>query len=82
MTKPPGKTPAETVALPAIEETQNLDEVRAILWRLARDEGESGSTRVAACKLLLADAKAHDGGESHATDLNKRALALMRRVSN
>jgi hypothetical protein len=82
MTKSPGKTPATTTALPPLEETQNLDEVRAILWRLARDEGESGSTRVAACKLLLADAKAHDGGEARGIDLNKRAPALMKQVRN
>lgn len=59
-----------------------LDAVRAILWGIARDPKQSATARVGACNLLLRDAREHDGGEAHASDLNKRALVLMRRVSN
>jgi hypothetical protein len=60
------------------------DKVRAILWKIALDPGQSGTARVAACRLLLMDARERgDGGEArHDADLNKRALALMRRVAN
>ena len=63
---------------------QTPDEVRAILWKIASDLEQSGTARVAACRLLLMDARERgDGGESrHDADLNKRALALMRRVAN
>jgi hypothetical protein len=63
---------------------QTPDEVRAILWKIASDSEQSGTARVAACRLLLMDARERgDGGEArHDADLNKRALALMRRVAN
>jgi hypothetical protein len=64
---------------------QTPDEVRAILWRIASDPEESGTSRVAACRLLLMDARERgDGGEGtrQDSDLNKRALALMRRMTN
>jgi hypothetical protein len=54
------------------------------LWKIASDLEQSGTARVAACRLLLMDARERgDGGETrHDADLNKRALALMRRVAN
>ena len=63
---------------------QTPDEVRTLLWRIARDTGQSGTARVAACRLLLMDARERgDGDETrHDADLNKRALALMRSVAN
>ena len=67
---------------------QTPDEVRAILWGIASDRKQSGTARVAACRLLLMDARERgDGGEGadagHAADLNRRALALMKqRMAN
>jgi hypothetical protein len=64
---------------------QTPDQVRAILWKIASDLEQSGTARVAACRLLLMDARERgDGAEGtrHDADLNKRALALMRRVAN
>jgi hypothetical protein len=63
---------------------QTPDEALAILWKIARDPEQSGTARVAACRLLLMDARERgDGGETrNDADLNKRALALMRRVAN
>jgi hypothetical protein len=63
---------------------QTPDEVRAILWKIALDSEQSGTARVAACRLLLMDARERgDGGETrHEADLNKRARALMRQVAN
>ena len=60
------------------------DEALAILWGIARNPEESGTARVAACRLLLMDARERgDCGETrHAADLNKRALSLLRRVTN
>jgi hypothetical protein len=60
------------------------DEALAILWGIARNPEESGTARVAACRLLLMDARerGNDGEARHAADLNKRALALMRRAAN
>jgi hypothetical protein len=61
------------------------DEVRAILWKIASDPEQSGTARVAACRLLLMDARERDDGAEgtrHDADLNKRALALMRRMTN
>jgi hypothetical protein len=89
MTKPRGKATAtlgsphpEVGAMaPTLEQTP--DEVRAILWKIALDPEESGTARVAACRLLLMDARERDDGEARQDgDLNKRALALMRRVAN
>jgi hypothetical protein len=61
---------------------QNPDEVRAILWGIARDPEQSGTARVSACRLLLMDARERDGGGArHDADLDKRALALMRRAN-
>jgi hypothetical protein len=63
---------------------QTPDEVRAILWVIASDLEQSGTARVAACRLLLLDARERGDGEGtrQDADLNKRALALMRRVTN
>jgi hypothetical protein len=62
---------------------RTADEVRTILWGIASDSEQSGTARVAACRLLLLDARERDGGEArHDADLNKRALALLRRVTN
>jgi hypothetical protein len=62
---------------------QTPDEAVAILWRIARDPEQSGTARVAACRLLLLDARERDGGEArHGADLTRRALSLMRRVTN
>ena len=86
MTKPRGK-PKAPATLPSphpevcftVEQTP--DEVRAILWKIASNSEQSGTARVAACRLLLMDARERgDGGEArHDADLNKRAIALMRR---
>jgi hypothetical protein len=84
MAKPKPKVPASPhpEACPTAEQTP--DEALAILWRIARDPEQSGTARVAAIRLLLMDARERgDGGETRqAADLNKRALALMRRVAN
>ena len=63
---------------------QTPDEVRKVLWRIALDPEESGTAKVGACRLLLMDARERgDGAETrHEVDLNKRAIELMRRVTN
>jgi hypothetical protein len=64
---------------------QTPDEVRRILWSIASDPKQSGTARTGACRLLLMDARERsDGAEGtrQDSDLNKRALALMRRVTN
>ena len=82
MTKPRDKPKAPRPEVCFTVE-QTPDEVRAILWKIASDPEESGTARVAACRLLLMDARERDGGETRQdVDLNKRALALMRRVAN
>ncbi len=62
-------------------EVQGPDQVRAILWGIASNPEESGTARVSACRLLLMEAReCDDGREAHRdADLNKRALALMRK---
>ena len=68
MTKPRGK-PKATATLPSpvpevcftVEQTP--DEVRAILWGIASDSEQSGTARVAACRLLLMDARERDDGD-------------------
>jgi hypothetical protein len=83
MTKPRAK-PKAPGPEPGLTLDQTPDEVRVILWKIASDPEQSGTARVAACRLLLMDARERgDGGETrHDADLNKRALALMRRVAN
>jgi hypothetical protein len=63
---------------------QSPDEVRGILWAIARDPEQSGTAGFSACRLLLMDAREGDeeGETRHDADLNKRALALMPRVAN
>jgi hypothetical protein len=79
---------AKSKAAPASEgcftAEQTPDEVRGILWKIARDPGQSGTARVAACRLLLMDARERDDGVEtrHVADLNKRALKLLRQVAN
>jgi hypothetical protein len=60
---------------------QTADEARGILWQIARDPKQSGTARVAACRLLLMERD--DGVETrHDADLSRRALALLNRVAN
>jgi hypothetical protein len=85
MTKPRRKRAAATLPSPCPEVEQIPDEVRRILWGIASNPEESGTARTAACRLLLLDARERDDGAEgsrHDVDLNKRALALMRRVAN
>jgi hypothetical protein len=82
--------PKATATLPSLRPDvpvlveQTPDEVRAILWKIARDTEQSGTARVAACRLLLMDARERGDAVEvrHAADLNKRALALIRRAAN
>ena len=82
MAKNSSERVAMTATSPGSMSGQTTDEMRSILWGIARDPEQAATARVSACNLLLRDAREHDGGEAHACDLNKRALALMRRVSN
>ena len=84
MTKPRGKkapAPGPDVCF-TVEQTP--DEVRAILWKIALDSDQSGTARVAACRLLLMDARERgDGGEARLdADLDRRARALMKQMAN
>jgi len=85
MTKPRGKKASATSVSPhpdvCFTPEQTADEVRKVLWRIALDPEESGTAKVGACRLLLMDARERgEGGENrHEVDLNKRALALLRR---
>jgi hypothetical protein len=84
MTKPRGKpkAPHPDVCF-TLEQTP--DEARTILWSIASDPEQSGTARVAACRLLLMDARERGEGAEGSrqdADLSRRALALMRRVPN
>jgi hypothetical protein len=84
MTKPRGK-PKAPGPEPGLTLDQTPDQVRAILWAIARDPGQSGTSRVGACRLLLMDARERGDraeGSRQDADLSRRALALMRRVPN
>jgi hypothetical protein len=87
MTKSRGKTSA-TLGSPdpevCVTLEQTPDHVRAILWKIASDLEQSGTARVAACRLLLMDARERgDANETRPdTDLNRRALRLLRQVAN
>jgi hypothetical protein len=84
MTKSRGK-PKAPGPEPGLTLNQTPDQVRAILWAIASDPEQSGTSRVGACRLLLMDARERDDGAEGTredADLNKRALALMRRVTN
>ena len=61
---------------------QTAAEVRSILWRIANDPEQSGTARVSACRLLLIDARERNRGPHADADLNRRAIALLRQVSN
>jgi hypothetical protein len=84
MTKKATTTPRSPHPEGCFTVEQTPDQVRAILWKIASDPEQSGTARVSACALLLRDARERgDGGETrHDADLNKRALALMRRAAN
>ena len=77
----PLHSPGPDVGLTA---EQTPDQARAILWQIARNPEQSGTARVSALRILLLDFRERDdGGEARQdADLNKRALALMRRVAN
>jgi hypothetical protein len=84
MTKPreKPKAPGPDVCL-TVEQTP--DEARALLWQIARNPEQSGTARVSALRILLMDFRERDDGAEGTrqdADLNKRALALMRRVTN
>jgi hypothetical protein len=85
MTKKATTTPRspDPELYPTVGETP--DEALAILWKIARDPEQSGTARVAAIRLLLMDARERgDGAEGTRpdSDLDKRALALLRRAAN
>jgi hypothetical protein len=47
---------------PCLTPEQTPDQVRAILWKIARNDGESSTARVAACRLLLMDFRERGDG--------------------
>jgi hypothetical protein len=56
---------------------------KTVLRQIMCDTSAPAAARVSAAKALLADRERGDGGEArHDADLNRRALALMRRVAN
>lgn len=78
------KTPTAPVPDVCLTAEQTPEEARAILWQIARDAGQSGTARVSALRILLLDFRERgDGAEGTRldADLNKRALALMRRAN-
>jgi hypothetical protein len=82
MTKSRGKKAAATLGLPSPTVEQTPDEAREILWRIARDAEQSGTARVAACRLLLMGARERGDGDEitrYAADLNRRTIELMKR---
>jgi hypothetical protein len=54
---------------------------RLILAQIMVDTSAPAAARVSAAKALLADRECGDGGEAGQDDLNRRAIALMRRVA-
>ena len=84
MTKKATATPRSPHPEVCVTVEQTPDQVRAVLWKIALDPEQSGTARVAACRILLMGARERgDGVETrHEADLNKRALALMRGMAN
>jgi hypothetical protein len=63
---------------------QTPEQAPAILWQIGSDPEQSGTARVSALRILLLDfrERGDDGETRQDADLNRRALALMRRVAN
>jgi hypothetical protein len=79
----PTRAQASAKALVGVTIDPTTVDPRVILAQIMVDTSAPAAARVSAAKALLADRERGDGAETrHEADLNKRALALMRRVAN
>jgi hypothetical protein len=79
----PTRAQASAKALAGVTIDPMTVDPRVILAQIMVDTSAPAAARVSAAKALLADRERGDGGETrHDVDLNKRALALMRRAAN
>jgi hypothetical protein len=79
----PSRARASAKALAGLVIDPTAVDPKLILAQIMVDTSAPAAARVSAAKALLADRARGDGGEArHDADLNKRALALMRRVAN
>jgi hypothetical protein len=80
----PRREQASAKALAGLVVDPTTVDPKLILAQIMVDTSAPAAARVSAAKALLADRERGDGAEGtrHAADLNKRALALMRRVAN
>jgi hypothetical protein len=79
----PRRAQASAKALAGLVVDPTTVDPKLILAQIMVDTSAPAAARVSAAKALLADRERGDDGETrHAADLNKRALALMRRVTN
>jgi hypothetical protein len=79
----PRRAQASAKALAGLVSDPTTVDPKLILAQIMVDTSAPAAARVSAAKALLADRERGDGGEArHDADLNKRALALLRRVTN
>jgi hypothetical protein len=79
----PTRAQASAKALAGLTIDPSTVDPKVILAQIMVDASAPAAARVSAAKALLADRERGDGAETrHEADLNKRALALMRRVAN
>ena len=79
----PTRAQASAKALAGLTIDPAMVDPKLILAQIMVDTSAPAAARVSAAKALLADRERGEGGEArHDADLNKRALALMRRVAN
>jgi hypothetical protein len=79
----PSRAQASAKALAGLEVDPTTVDPKLILAQIMVDASAPAAARVSAAKALLADRERGDGGEAHRdTDLNRRALSLLRRAAN
>jgi hypothetical protein len=80
----PTRTQASAKALAGLETDPTTVDPKLILAQIMVDTSAPSAARVSAAKALLAEREHGDGteGTRQDADLSKRALALMRRVTN
>jgi hypothetical protein len=79
----PTRAQASAKALAGLVIDPTTVDPKLILAQIMVDTSAPAAARVSAAKALLADRERGDGGEARQdADLNKRALALLRRAAN
>ena len=79
----PTRAQATTKALAGLEVDPAMADPITVLRQIMCDISAPAAARVSAAKALLADRERGDGAESrHDVDLNRRPIALLRRVAH